>query len=286
MIESFAERLGIFARTFRATTPAEVAEAVSKAGYRLAHWNFAAIGRDTLGPITAADCIAVHDAFAARAIRIPSASATFNAIHPHITRRQRDVAAAVKLIELAPHLGADVVTLCTGTRDPDLMWRHHPANRDPAAWRDLRASLDLMLAAASSAGVRLGVEPEAGNVINDASAAARLLHELGDDAPLGIVLDPANLLDNTSVAEQDAVIGRAIDLLGHRVIGTQAKDVPRMEGGSTAAGDGLLDYPRVLAQLQRLAPVPLIVQDVTADNAATVRARLISWQRQAARQGE
>ena len=41
-------RLGIFARTFRRNTPAEVADAVIGAGYALAHWNFAAIGRSTL----------------------------------------------------------------------------------------------------------------------------------------------------------------------------------------------------------------------------------------------
>jgi hypothetical protein len=53
-------RLGIFARTFRRNTPAEVADAVIGAGYALAHWNFAAIGRSTL----AADVD--HDQFTTR----------------------------------------------------------------------------------------------------------------------------------------------------------------------------------------------------------------------------
>ena len=45
---NLVSRLGIFARTFRRDTPAEVADAVIGAGYALAHWNFAAIGRSTL----------------------------------------------------------------------------------------------------------------------------------------------------------------------------------------------------------------------------------------------
>ena len=40
----FAGRLGIFARTFRRSTPHEVAREVTAAGFAVAHWNFAAIG--------------------------------------------------------------------------------------------------------------------------------------------------------------------------------------------------------------------------------------------------
>jgi sugar phosphate isomerase/epimerase len=204
-------------------------------------------------------------------------SATFNATHPDRIDRQRQALAATRLIAAAPRLGATVVTLCTGTRDADDMWRSHPANADSSAWHDLRETLDPLLAAAAAAGVTLGIEPEPGNVVCDADAAARLLHELGDDAPVGIVLDPANLLSPETVHRQDEVIGHAVDLLGERVIAAHAKDVAASPGGSTAAGAGLLDYPRVLGQLARLGDVPLIVQDVSEALAAGVRADLLSW---------
>lgn len=48
MTAGLAARLGIFARTFPRATAEEVAAAVARAGYPLAHWNFAAIGRSTL----------------------------------------------------------------------------------------------------------------------------------------------------------------------------------------------------------------------------------------------
>ena len=83
MTAGLAARLGIFARTFPRATPEEVAAAVARAGYPLAHWNFAAIGRSTLGgDVDAAQVAAVRRAFDDAGVAIPSVSATFNLIHP------------------------------------------------------------------------------------------------------------------------------------------------------------------------------------------------------------
>jgi sugar phosphate isomerase/epimerase len=276
-----ASRLGIFARTFRRDTPEEVASAVASAGYALAHWNFAAIGRSTLAAdVEETQFKQVREAFETAGLGIPSVSGTFNMAHPDAELRARQLEQAVRLIRLAPVLGADVVTLCTGTRDPENMWRAHPGNTDPTAWSDLRRTLDPLLETARDAGVLLGVEPEHGNVVRDAPAAARLLDELGGDAPIGIVLDPANLLAPETVKRQDEIIGAAIDLLGDRIIGTQAKDVAA--SGHSAAGAGLMDYRGVFTQLARIAPVPMIVQDSTEEDAARVRIDLLRWYEEAA----
>jgi sugar phosphate isomerase/epimerase len=266
--DDLASRLGIFARTFRRDTPAEVAAAVRAAGYALAHWNFAAIGRATLAADVAEDQFSVvRDAFHDHGLGIPSASGTFNMINPNIDLRDRQIEEAIRLIRLVGLIGADVVTLCTGTRDPDSMWRAHPGNTDPSAWSDLRRSLDPLLEAARDARIRLGIEPELGNVVRDAPAAAQLLDELGGDAPVGIVLDPANLLTPDTVDQQDRIVGEAIDLLGDRVISIQAKDF------------GLMDYPALFAQAARIDRVPVIVQDASEDDAARVRADLLRWYR-------
>ena len=271
-----AARLGIFARTFRRETPREVAAAVAGAGYALAHWNFAAVGLPTLATsVDEARFTEVRQAFDGAGLGIPSVSGTFNAVHPDLELRTRQTAQAVRLIGLVPELGADVVTLCTGTRDPEDMWRAHPDNTAPAAWSELRRTLDPLLEAARDAGVRLGVEPEHGNVVRNAPAAARLLAELGDDAPIGIVLDPANLLTPDTVARQSEILGAAVDLLGDRVVGVKAKDV--VTAGYSAAGAGMMNYPAVFAQLARIAPVPVIVQDAAEDDAARVYADLLRW---------
>ena len=96
---------------------------------------------------------------------------------------------------------------------------------------------------------------------------------MGLDAPIGIILDPANLLAPDTVDQQDKIIGEAVDLLGGRVIGVQAKDV--VESGYSAPGAGLMNYPALFAQLARLGPVPVIVQDASEDDAARARADLV-----------
>jgi sugar phosphate isomerase/epimerase len=269
-------RLGIFARTFRRNTPAEVADAVIGAGYALAHWNFTAIGRPTLAAdVEHAQFAAVRRAFDSAGLGIPSVSGTFNMIHPDADLRACQIEQAVRLIGLVPELGARVVTLSTGTRDPENMWRANSGNTDPSAWSDLRQSLDPLLEAAREAGIRLGVEPEFANVVRDARTARRLLDEVGLDAPIGIVLDPANLLTPETVDQQDKIIGEAIDLLGGRVIGVQAKDVAA--SGRSAPGGGLMNYPALFAQLARIGPVPVIVQDASEEDAARVRSDLVRW---------
>jgi sugar phosphate isomerase/epimerase len=271
-----AARLGIFARTFPRATPEEVAAAVSHAGYPLAHWNFTAIGRSTLaGDVEEALVTAVRRAFDGAGVAIPSVSATFNLIHPDSGLRAAQTAQAVRLIGLVPDLGADVVTLCSGTCDPDDMWRAHPGNLTTDAWTAMRRTLDGLLDAAGGAGVRLGIEPEPGNVIRDARTAARLLDELGHDAAVGIVLDPANLLSPESVPRQSEVLAEAVALLGPSVIGIQVKDVAA--SGFAAPGAGMLDYPAMFRTLTPLAPVPVIVQDAHEDDAARVRDDLLRW---------
>lgn len=276
-------RLGIFARTFRRDSAAAVASAVRATGYGLAHWNFAAIGLSTLAEaVTEAEFAEVRTAFDAAGIVIPSVSATFNMIHPDQDLRARQTAAAVRLIGLSGLLLDDrplgsklVITLCTGTREPDNMWRAHPDNTTAAAWSDMLATLETLLEAAGNAGVLLGVEPEHANVIHDAPTAAKLLIELGSDAPIGIVLDPANLLTPDTIVRQDAILGEAVDLLGAKVVGVQAKDV--VASGYSAPGAGLMNYPAVFAQLRRIVPVPIIVQDADEHDAARVFADLLRW---------
>ena len=107
------------------------------------------------------------------------------------------------------------------------MWRPHPGNLAEEAWREMRAELDQLLAAAERAGVRLGIEPEAGNVVADAGRAHRLLEELGPDSRLvGIVLDPANLVTPSTLADQDRILRAAFADLG------------AAHGGSSCQGRG------------------------------------------------
>lgn len=263
--------VGVFARVFPAGPAPQVAAAVHAAGFDTTQLNLSALDRptldDTLGDEEAA---AIGRAFTLAGVRLWGLSGTFNAIHPDRARRRRDTEACAALIARAPAMGVPVVTLCTGTRDPDNQWRAHPDNTLPDAWSELRATLEVLLAAADAAGVQLGIEPESGNVVRDTDAAVRLLAELGDDARLlTIVLDPANLLSVATLPEQQRILDDAFDRLGDHLGALHAKDV--VDEGSAAIGHGGLDLDLVLRRHAGLPrPVPVIAQDLTADDAPRV----------------
>jgi sugar phosphate isomerase/epimerase len=264
--------LGVFARMFPRHTADEVAEAVASAGFGLAQLNLSSFGAPTLpAPDTDIDLNRVRTAFDTHEVEIWGVSATFNAIHPDLAIRRDSTTRACTLISNIGRLGAQVATLCTGTRDTEDMWRSHPDNDTPAAWHDMRSTLDELLDAAGRADVVLGIEPEQANVVRDAAAAHRLLAELGPDARrVGIILDPANVVTPRTLDRQNGILRQAFDLLGSSVIAIHAKDVVQ-GNGYAAAGMGGLDY-ELIAELHGTLPrnVPVIIQDAREDDVARV----------------
>ncbi|GGM10900.1 sugar phosphate isomerase/epimerase family protein [Nakamurella endophytica] len=263
--------LGVFARVFPAGPAPAVARAIRGAGFTATQLNLSAVGRPTLDTgLTEDDAASIGTAFRDAGIRIWGVSGTFNAIHPDVEARRRGVDGCLAVVRRAGALGAEVVTLCTGTRDPANMWHAHPDNRSRAAWADLLRTLDPLLDAARTAGVRLGIEPEPGNVVADADTAARLFQHYGIDARhLAVVLDPANLLTVDTLPHQEAVLTEAFDVLGAHVAAVHAKDV--VAAGYAASGCGGMDYPLVLRLHAGLPhPVPVIAQDLSAEDAPRV----------------
>jgi sugar phosphate isomerase/epimerase len=257
--------LGVFARVFPAADAVTVADAVRDAGYTTAQLNLKALGLPTLpsdDEWAEIDAAGIAHAFEAAGVSVWGVSASYNMCHPDTGARRAGRRRAIDLIARAGALGAGVVTLCTGSRNPDDMWGPHPLNRTPEAWHDLRAELDILLEAAETAGVRLGVEPETGAVLDDARSTRRLLDELADGAELvRVVLDPANLVKGLSRPQID-ILRDAFQTLASHVGCLHAKDT----AGWTAAlaGAGNIDLALVAGLHAAWTPtVPVIVQDVT-----------------------
>ena len=220
-------RLGIFAKTFERPSVDDVFAAVAGHGLATVQFNMASAGLEPLPDAVPDDLArAIAAAAARRGIAIAALSGTFNLIHPDPAARRDGLARLRRLVAAAGALGTGIVTLCTGTRDPLDPWRAHPDNDRPAAWDDLVESLRGVLEAASAAGIVLGVEPEPGNVASSARKARRLLDEMASPH-LGIVLDPANLLEECTAAASRAKIDEALDRLGGDIVLAHAKDRDR-----------------------------------------------------------
>lgn len=263
--------VGIFARTFASSGLDTTLSSAREAGFRALHFNFACAGLPSLPTdLDPAACALIRDAFAAHGCSMVGVSATYNTIHPDRSRRHAETERAQRIIELAPTLGTTMVSLSTGTRDPDNMWRGHPGNDEPGAWRDLLDTLALLAASAQEAGVCLGIEPERNNVVSSAERARQLLDELRTPH-LRIILDPANLVDPASPETQGDILSEAFELLASRTDMIHAKDVTIT--GHVAAGRGLLDYGRVfdLVRNHHLR-CPVVIHDVAVDDVPRARA--------------
>jgi sugar phosphate isomerase/epimerase len=236
-------RVGIMARTFSGRTADEVLNCITSHGIESVQFNLSCAGADTLPEmIDDALCRQIRSAFEWRQLEMVAISGTYNMIDPNVTKREIMTSRAVRLIERARDLGTPFVSLCTGTRDPESMWRSHPDNRAPESWRDLIKTLERLTAAAERCGVTLGIEPEKANVVDSARQARRLLDEI-QSPNLKIILDGANLVEPHDLTNARSVLQEAFDLLGPDIGLVHAKEIPNDSSSpEEAAGAGQLDW--------------------------------------------
>jgi sugar phosphate isomerase/epimerase len=271
-------RLGIFAKTFPGATAEAVLTAARDAGYGCVQFNLACCGLppmpDAVPPGTAA---AIQAASAETGVAIAALSGTYNMIHPDAAVRALGLRRLAVLLSEARAMGTSLVTLCTGTRDPEDQWRRHPDNDTPEAWADLMTEMEKAAALAEQFDVDLGIEPEHANVVSTADRAARLLREVPSPR-LRIVLDPANLLSPVPLGPdpaahdgpQDRLYAEAVDALGDRIAMAHAKDRDA-QGAVVPAGTGIIDFDAFFAHLGRGGFAgPVVTHGLAASDAASV----------------
>ncbi len=217
-------RLGIFAKIFARPTLAETLDAVVARGLDCIQFNFACAGLPTLpdkiAPRLAAE---IGREIKQRKLAVAAVSGTFNMIDPDVSKRKAGLRRLEELAASCAGLGAPLITLCTGTRDAEDMWRHHPQNESDEAWRDLLESIAAALKIADKHNIFLGIEPETANVISSAARARRLLDEM-QSPRLKIVMDASNLFHPGDAAKAEDVLTEAFDLLGKDIFLAHAKD--------------------------------------------------------------
>ncbi len=273
-------RLGIFAKTFARPTVAECFDAVKLHGLSCVQFNMSCAGLPTLpDAIDASLCDRIAVAANERGIAIAAVSGTFNMIHPDIEQRAEGLRRLEVLAGACARLGTHVMTLCTGTRDPEDMWRRHPLNSTETAWEDLVESMFAAIAIAERHGLTLAFEPEAGNVVDTASKARRLIEQLGGpNRRLQVVFDPANLFAPGTVGQMAEVLNEASALIADDVVIAHAKDIAPDGRSHPAAGRGVLDYNLFLSNLKKHFDGPLILHGLTESEVpaslAFIRARM------------
>jgi sugar phosphate isomerase/epimerase len=263
-------RIGIFTSVFKRATLAEQLLAVRDYGVDCVQFDLGSAAADPMsGRIDPALCDRIREDFAAQGVTMSAVNGTFNMIHPDLNARREGLRRLHELALACGTLGTSVITLCTGTRDPDSMWRRHPDNDAPDAWADLLHTMEAALTLTEETGVTLAFEPEVSNVV-DSARKARLLLDTLSSPRLKVVMDGANIFHAGELPHMRALLTEAVSLLGPDIIIAHAKDLNRDgEAGNLAAGTGLLDYPLYLSLLQRAGFAgPLILHGLTEAQAS------------------
>ncbi|MGL4488724.1 MAG: sugar phosphate isomerase/epimerase family protein [Rhizobiaceae bacterium] len=267
-------QIGIFAKTFAAQGAVPVLTAARNAGYETVQFNMACMGLSSMPdeiPVQMASEIA--RASKRTGVSIAAVSATYNMIHPDITQRELGMRRLETMMQAANTIGTGLVTLCTGTRDTEDQWRHHPDNQSREAWADLLTEMEMAVKLAEAYSVDLGIEPELANVVNNADAAQRLIRDNGSPR-IRIVLDPANLFEVAGAKERHDIVAHAVDLLGDRISMAHAKD-RNAAGQFVAAGTGVIDFVHFVSCLQSAGfDGPLVTHGLAENQASEVAAVL------------
>lgn len=257
-------RLGIFAKTFPRSSLAATLDAVAEHGLDVIQLNLATAGLDSM-PASVPDGLRdlILAEAKARTIEIAALSGTFNMIHPDPVVVARGLASLDALAEAAKPMGVGLITLCTGTRDPDNMWRRHPDNDSAASWQALLEAMEQALALAVRHQVALGIETEPGNVINSARKCRRLLDEFASPW-LKVIFDPANLVSTDLSRDHGELLDEALDLLGSDVAIAHAKECGP-SGEVVPPGRGIMPWDFVISGLSAQAQgeaMPLIIHGI------------------------
>jgi sugar phosphate isomerase/epimerase len=267
-------QIGVFAKTFPGSEPTGVRAAVRDAGFAVTQFNLVCAGLPSMPDTVPDDAIrSIAAASDASGVTLVALSGTYNMAHPDKAVRDDGLRRLAVVIEAAAKLSTPLVTLCTGTRNPDDQWAHHPDNADLSAWGDMAGEMDKALQLAERHGVDLGIEPEQANIVTSASDAMRLIAEMGSKR-LRIVLDPANLFEHASVEEARTIVTEAIEITAGHVAMAHAKD-RFADGRFATAGRGVVDFADFVARLKASGfDGPLVTHGLSAEEAPDV-ARLL-----------
>ena len=244
-------KIGIFNKIFDRPSIEANLDAVASHDLASVQFDLQTLGLETMPEkLPLPLCTRVRTALADRDLELAALSGTWNIIHP--TQGPAGLPRLKVLAEACNELCGDLITMCTGTRDDDYLWRAHPDNDTDAAWRDMVQAMAAATQIAESAGVTLIFEPEVNNVVNTARKARRLLDEIASPH-LKLVIDAANLFQAGQLPRMQEVLDEAFQLLGEDIRLAHAKDLEKDgDAGHQAAGTGLLDYEHYLACLDRV----------------------------------
>lgn len=245
-------KLGMFSPEITRDTVERLFDAAAVYGFEAMQFDFLSVCAEEMPHAVDAKTIRrIKNASLASGVGICAVNGTFNMIHPDKCEVEDGIERFRAVAAAAAELESPLITLCTGTRCRESMWRPHAGNETAQAWDDMIDTCGKLCDIAAANGVLLGVETEASNVVNTAEKALKLVAGSGLSG-LKIIFDPANLFHAGDAHPENAVeiVEHAFGLLKDHIALAHGKDIHAGDGiDFTSAGRGIVPYERMFALL-------------------------------------
>ena len=135
--------IGIFSRTYENMPLEAVFREMDRQGIHHTQFNLSSAGMATLPEsIDEEKLLTVRELAREYGITLDALSGTFNMIDPDEEAREKGCRQFEIQCRIAEMLDIPIVTLCTGSKNPDSKWKWHDDNLKESAWNDLLRSAD------------------------------------------------------------------------------------------------------------------------------------------------
>jgi sugar phosphate isomerase/epimerase len=197
-------------------------------------------------------------------VQVSILSCYINMIHPDPEIRERLLQKFEGYLRHARHFGAAMVASETGCVLPEIQYTED--NFTDAAFADLVGVIRRLVKAGEEAGMLVGIEPGLNHPLYSLERVEQLLAAVESDH-LGIIFDPSNLITSEDYQDQVALVERAFDSFGDKIVAVHLKDF-KVEAGQIIPvnlGEGLIDYAAIAAIIAKHKPLSYVVLEETKD---------------------
>ena len=240
--------IGMRGHDFGRMEPAELAPAISGAGFRATQLAFTkAFPRPSSAYMTPDMLSEIRQLFARHQVALPVMGCYVSASDADENKRSEAKSAFAECLRASVLLGAG----CVGTETTHFTFEE---SEREAAYARLIDFTRFTAAEAESCGAIVGIEPVATHTLNTPELALRLLHDV-PSKHIKVVLDLANLIPpgETAPEFQSEMLERALNAFGDRLAVLHIKDgVWNSEGRweNRPLGQGMMDWSRLLPRLR------------------------------------
>lgn len=246
-------KIGICSTDFAPDRADALFAKIHSIGFRAVQFSFGSIlgGEEMMPQLDTAMISEVKTAAEKYGVEIVAVNCTFNMIDPDGNRLRENLRRTEVMCWSAKQLGCSILTLCTGSRNPESMWAWHEDNTKPEYWSLLMKVMRQVVTYAEQSGITLVVETEASNIVRTPALSRQMLDEI-NSPNLKMVIDCANLfLPGTAHCKNaDSTIQMAFDTFGTEIALAHGKDIADSDGIEfVPAGEGIVNYDLFLRLL-------------------------------------